>query len=81
MMRSRAALKLRQSQFREKYIETSYIKLYAKPKNRNFKVRIEPWMVYRTAYRTVQYYVENCDIPNIHLLSDFFCLMQCNYRT
>ncbi len=59
MVRSRAALKLRQSQFREKYIKTSYIKLYAKPEYRNFKVRIEPWM----AYRTGQYYIEDCDIP------------------
>ncbi len=40
MVRSWAALKLRQSQFREKYTETSYIKLYA--------VLIEPWMVYCT---------------------------------
>ncbi len=58
MVRSRAALKLRQSQFREKYIETSYIKLYAKPKYRNFKVRIEPWMAYRTFY----YCIEICGI-------------------
>ncbi len=60
MPRSRAALKLRQSQFREKCIETSYIKLYAKPEYHNFKVRIEPWMT----YRTVQYYIENCGIDS-----------------
>ncbi len=48
MVRSRAALNLRQSQFREKYIETSYIKLDAKPKYCNFKVHIEPWMAYCT---------------------------------
>ncbi len=58
MVRSRAALKLRQSQFREKYIETSYIKLYAKPKYR--KMNTESWK----AYHMVQYYIENCCIPS-----------------
>ncbi len=62
MVRSRAGLKRQRSQFREKCIETSYIKLYAKLKYCNFKVRIELWMV----YRTVQYYIENCGVPTIH---------------
>ncbi len=43
MVRSQAALKLRQSQFRKKYIQTSYIKLYAKLKYCNFKERIEQY--------------------------------------
>ncbi len=64
MVRSRAALKLRQSQFREKYFETTYIKLNAKPKYPNFKVRIEPWM----AYRTVDY-IENCGNPTTYSFS------------
>ncbi len=62
MVRSQVALKLRQSHFREKYNETSYIKISAKPKYHNFKVRIEPWM----AYRMVQYFIGNCGIPSIN---------------
>ncbi len=64
MLHSRAALKLQQSQFRETYTETRYIKLYAKPKYCNFKVRIEPWMAYRT--RATRVCCSNPSTPTSH---------------
>ncbi len=80
MVRSRAALKLQQSQLREKYIETRYIRPYAKPKYCSFKVLVEPW----TAYCTVQYYIENCGIPTFEICISkvlYFssCMINCDF--
>ncbi len=34
----------------------------------NAKARVEPWKL----YRTVRYYIENCDIPNVYINPDTF---------
>ncbi len=42
--------------------------LNAKPKKHNSQACAEPWM----SYRTVRYYIENCDFPNCCAVSKVF---------